>query len=311
MLYIYIYIYIYEPFGKVPTNYSHYLRIQQTYYLYEVKIIFANMSTIIRSARSGSEWTVNELLAYNIAVHRQSSVEFFGFEPSSSLDYLDSHFVLDPLDAPSDDISDHSYRLLQYLDLATRANSGQESAIDDFAKEVLRVIGFEERGTLLRSRYAIPFTICGDSSRSAQSDVCLLHGNTTILLIIQEDKTAISPRDPEPQVIAEAIATFQYNNRVRARAGLDDLETMTIPCITMVGTRPIFYKVPVTSALNNAVITAQYPNETTHVSKCVVVPNSRRLSEGMEVPEFRRVALQHYDAFKTVAKFLWSEFILT
>lgn len=268
------------------------------------------MSTIIRSAKSGSEWTENELLAYNIVVHRQSSVEFFGFEPNSSLDYLDPHFVLDPLDAPTDGISDQSYRLLQYLDLATRANSGQESAIDDFAKEVLRVIGFEERGTLLRSRYAIPFTICGDASRSAQSDICLIHGNSTILLIIQEDKTAISSRNPEMRVIAEAIATFQYNNRVRARAGLDELEAMTIPCITMVGTRPIFYKVPVTSALTNAVISAHYPIETTHVYKYVVAPTSRRLSEGMEVPEFRRVALQHYDAFKTVAKSLWCNYIL-
>ncbi|PIA12560.1 hypothetical protein COEREDRAFT_84042 [Coemansia reversa NRRL 1564] len=263
------------------------------------------MSNIIRSAKSGSEWTVNELLAYDIVVHHQSSMEFFGFEPKSSLEYLDPHFVQNTLDAPSEDISDQSYRLLQYLDLATRANSGQESAIDDFAKEVLRVTGFEERGTLLRSRYAIPFTICGDSSRSAQSDVCLIHGNSTILLIIQEDKTAISSRDPEPQVIAEAIATFQYNNRARAQAGLVELETMTIPCITMVGTRPIFYKIPVTSALNKAVITAQYPVETTHVAKCVVAPTSRRLSEGMEVPEFRKLALQHYDAFRTVAKSLW------
>jgi hypothetical protein len=96
-------------------------------------------------------------------------------------------------------------------------------------------------------------------------------------------------------VIAEAIATFQYNNRARARLGLDELDAM-------VGTRAIFYKVPVTSALNRAVITAQYPPEITHVNKCVVVPASRRLSEGMEVPEFRKLALQHYEAFKIVAK---------
>ena len=115
---------------------------------------------------------------------------------------------------------------------------------------------------------------------------------------------------PSPQVIAEAIAAFQYNNRARSRIGLHELDAMTIPCITMVGTRPIFYKVPVTKALSNAVITAQYPQVTTHVTKCVVSSASRRLSEGMEVADFRKVALQHYDAFKVLAKTQWDVFLV-
>jgi len=41
--------------------------------------------------------------------------------------------------------------------------------------------------------------------------------NNEILLLLQEDK---SMKDPEPQVIAEAIATFALNNRKRER-GLD------------------------------------------------------------------------------------------
>jgi hypothetical protein len=217
----------------------------------------STMANIIRSAKSGSDWTTNELLAYNITVDPLSSRDFFGFQPSSTLNQLDPKFVSGTLQ--SEGLSDHTYRLFQYLDLATNANAGQESAIDDFAKEILRVIGFEERGTLLRSRFAIPLTICGDSKRAAQTDVCLVHGNSTILLVVQEDKTTISNRDPEAQVIAQAIAAFQYNNRVRSRIGLRELEGMDIPCITVVGTRPIFYIVPVTRALSNAVITAQYP----------------------------------------------------
>ncbi|KAF8972756.1 hypothetical protein BDZ97DRAFT_1782516 [Flammula alnicola] len=39
---------------------------------------------------------------------------------------------------------------------------------------------------------------------------------------------------------------------------------MTIPCITMNGTGRIFYKVPVTIL---AVITSQYPPQTTHVAR--------------------------------------------
>jgi hypothetical protein len=110
-------------------------------------------------------------------------------------------------------LSDETHRLLQYSDLASRANTGQESAIDDFAKEILRMLGFEKRDLLFRSRYAIPLLINGDPNRSAQTGVSLVQGSSTILLVVQEDKHTVSVRDPEPQVIAEAIATFQCNNR--------------------------------------------------------------------------------------------------
>jgi hypothetical protein len=40
------------------------------------------------------------------------------------------------------------------------------------------------------------------------------------------------------------------------------------------------------------------------VKKCVVASNSRRLSEGMETPDFRQVALQHYTTFRVLAEAL-------
>ncbi|KAJ1726241.1 NADH dehydrogenase [ubiquinone] flavoprotein 1, mitochondrial, partial [Coemansia sp. Benny D160-2] len=105
------------------------------------------MSNITRSAKSAGDWSECELMAYNIIVHDQSSVEFFGFEPSSSLDYLDSHIIFGPLNTRFDSLSDQSYRLLEYLSLAMKPSHIQESMIDAFTKELLRVIGFEERGT--------------------------------------------------------------------------------------------------------------------------------------------------------------------
>jgi hypothetical protein len=89
--------------------------------------------------------------------------------------------------------------------------------------------------------------------------------------------------DPEPQATAKATATFQCNTRTRARLELDP---MTISCIAMAGTRPIFYLVPVTRELSEAVATAQYPLSPTIVKKCLVAFNSRRLREGMETPDF-------------------------
>lgn len=126
---------------------------------------------------------------------------------------------------------------------------------------------------------------------------------------MQEDNPGISSGLPESQVVAEAIAAFQYNNRVRDILGKPLLEQMTIPCITMLGTKPVFYKVPVTKALSDAVISGQFPDQPTVVSKRIVSSGSRRLSEGMETPAFRKIALQHYVAFRALAKSLSSKFM--
>ena len=257
-----------------------------------------------------SVWTSNDLDAYNIIVRRQSAEDFFGYQPNILPETIDPDFLTATV-PPKENLSNANYRLLQYLDLATKANSGQESAIHDFARELLRLLDFEERGTLLRSRYAIPFMISGDTGCVAQTDLCFMQeGSSTILLIIQEDKTVFSSKDPEAQVIAEGIAAFQYNNAARDRAGLNRFESMVIPAIIVIGTRPIFYKVHVTQALSDAVAMAQYPATQTTVLKCIVAPRSGRVSEGMEVPEFRQDILKYYEAFRKMAKGCWEGFIV-
>ncbi|KAK2467349.1 hypothetical protein APHAL10511_000584 [Amanita phalloides] len=129
------------------------------------------MANIIRSAKSGSDWGGNELMAYNITV----------IAKPPPLTGLDPALVTASLDA--DDVSDDTYRFLTYLDLAT--NAGQETAIDDFAREVLRTLGFEERGLALRIRHNIPLAICGDIGKVAQTDVCLLDRRSMVLLVLQ------------------------------------------------------------------------------------------------------------------------------
>jgi hypothetical protein len=92
---------------------------------------------------------------------------------------------------------------------------------------------------------------------------------------------------------------------------LPTLNAMTIPCVAMVGTRPTFYLVHVTRELSDAVITGQWPGVETRVLMCVTVAGRhRRLSEGMEVPEYRRVALQRMTASKAIAKGHWEKFLV-
>ena len=262
----------------------------------------------IRSAKSGSDWSKNELMAYNISVSSVPAGEFFSSVAEPSLDHLDPNILTAPAGAEGPNLSDAVISYLGYLDVAV--NATQESSIDDFALRTLDLLGFNERGTIVASRYVIPLTICADSNRIAQTDVCLLYRPTMVLLVLVEDKTLFNRTDAEPQVIAEAIAAFQFNNQKREEKGLASLAAMTIPCITMSGTRPTFYLVPVTQELSNAVIGGIYPATKTRVLKCVTVAgHTRRASEGMEDTEYRKLALKRLLAFKTLAKSYWNLFL--
>jgi hypothetical protein len=264
------------------------------------------MANLIRSAKSGMDWSIYELSAYNIIVHRENAVEFFGQHELGPIDHLDPN-LLSAAD-PTIAVDQNTYRFLSYLGLALCVNYGQESAIDDFGKSVLEVTGFDEKGTILRRCYDIPLTICSDEDRCSRTDICLVHLNSMILLVVQENATDDSIYKPEAQVIAEAIATFQNNNEKRLAFGAPPLSSMTIPCITMIGTQPFFYKVPVTMELGTAVAAGQYPEQPTIVT-CCTPPIRRRPWEGMKAPDYRRTALQYYNAFRGLAKSCWTAFL--
>jgi hypothetical protein len=139
--------------------------------------------------------------------------------------------------------------------------------------------------------------------------MCVTESFTTVL-VAQGCKPIANDPDPEPQVIAAAIAVFQCNNRRRGEMGQPQLESMTVPAITMTGARPVFYLVPVTEELSESVATAEYPLTTTEVKKCVVAIEGGHESVGMKNLDFRQLALRHFAAFRTLAETHWSAFMI-
>jgi hypothetical protein len=101
------------------------------------------------------------------------------------------------------------------------------------------------------------------------------------ILLLFKDKRLTRMEDPEPQLIAEAIAAFALNNRKRERdLNLPPCNSTMFPCLTMVGTGPIFYKITVTTTLSKAVQAGAFPEIETRVLRYVpTLP--RRNSEGM------------------------------
>ena len=267
------------------------------------------MANIIRSAKSGSRWSTNDLLAYNITIQTQSVVDFFGHK-LCPIDHLDPDLLssCDPSTFPTE-ISMGTCRFLKYLYMISRPNAAY-SPLDDFAMSVLEVTDFHRHiDTVLIPRYDLPLTICGEINRKATLDICLVSDQLMpmILLLVRRDKPALGSSGPGPSVIAGAIATFQYNNRSRAKMGLPTLDMMTIPCITVEGTRPLFYKVPVTQNLSDCVATGQFPKQQTVVTRCS--PPAPPAYEGMESPKYRHTALRYYDAFRDLAEYCWAPFL--
>jgi hypothetical protein len=255
------------------------------------------MANIIRSAKSGGDWTVNELAAYNITIVPQNSSIFFGRDvlplPNHHLD-LAERLTADEME------NEDSYQVVRYMDLAMDPIPGEESAVDDFAMQLLRTMGYAGRaiGRDLRSRKNIPFLICGEW-KHAKTDVCVMD-RSEILLLVQEDKRHMEPGDPNPQLIAEAIAAVQSNNRVRIQLGLEALDFKLMAGIVMIGTSPTFFKIPVSRDLMEAVQRGQYPDTPTVVAMHQPqLPRAlRRLSEGMRPLDNRRVIVACLEAFK-------------
>ncbi|KAK0218822.1 hypothetical protein IW262DRAFT_1317667 [Armillaria fumosa] len=252
------------------------------------------MANIIRSAKPGSRWTTNELEAYNIVIKEQNENTFFE-KPLPAYhgpaDFLQHEHATVRLDAASNS-------LLKRLDLAADVVEGEESAVNDFVAELLRILGYERQDTVVRTRKNIRFLMCGEYVH-ATTDACLLDAESLVLLLVQEDKSHINPMDPESQLIAEAIAAFQENNKRRTRLFLEPLPVQIIPGITMIGTFPTFYKIAVTSELDQCIRQGQYPATQTVVYRHTPrVP--RRRNEGMRPLPSRELLIRCYEAFKHI-----------
>jgi hypothetical protein len=94
------------------------------------------MATLLRAAKSGSDWGPNELAAYHIVIEFQDAATFFGMDPLPRPD----DEVLSNLSA--DMASDSNYKLLRYMDLAMNPVPAEESAVDDFAVHLLTLLGY-------------------------------------------------------------------------------------------------------------------------------------------------------------------------
>jgi hypothetical protein len=119
---------------------------------------------------------------------------------------------------------DRHAELITLLDLAMIPEKG-ETAVDDFAVELFKVLGYVRRERVARTRADLSLFICGEI-RHAKTDVCIVdRSQNDILLLVQEDKRLEHwvPINARAQLVAEAVAAFNENNFQREAVGLPPL----------------------------------------------------------------------------------------
>ena len=253
---------------------------------------------IYRTYRSGREWSEAQLTDYNIDIINVDADTFFGQSiesvqleelPQSILTCLTSNDIIND--------EDPGYDFLRFHDIVM--SGGLENTVNNLVEELLRLLKFRGARRIILTCQRIPLTMCGTNT-IAETDVCV-QNNDNILLLVQEDKAYRNSDDPEPQLVAEAIAAFQYNNKTRHRhLKKEVLSSYTFPCITMIGSHARFYKIPVTQELNESVIDGYKPILKTKI-QCFDPLEKHPISAlGMSQLENRKKILQCFKLMREI-----------
>ena len=151
------------------------------------------MANTIRSAKSGSDWTTNELVGFNITVVDDNVATFFGNPnlPASTVDPI----IFNNVGLPPGPVAKSTRLFFRYLqDAIERFPPGQptEAVVDTFALNLLGLLDYDEPNRALYQRMEIGFGFIMCSQRvDAKPDICIM--DDKFLLLVQEDNVCHKP----------------------------------------------------------------------------------------------------------------------
>ena len=146
------------------------------------------MANLIRTAKSGSDWTGNELLAFNIRVENANTAAFFNRPQLPPLDISDT--ILDNTEKPDGPLQKDDRLFFRYLGLVEKPKS-PESHVDDFAAFILHILNYDsdDQDRVICQRPELSFPMAGQRV-DAKSDLCVRDEND-YLLLVQEDRVSL------------------------------------------------------------------------------------------------------------------------
>ena len=143
------------------------------------------MANIHLSAKSGSDWTANELTAFNIHVETVDAAVFFN--TAQLPDPPVAHTVLTNKSKPHGPLANQDRLFFHYMEDAV---NGVESSVDDFAGFILRMFEYNKPDHVIHGQKEVSFTMCG-MMVNANPSVCVM-SDSGLLLLVQEDKACPS-----------------------------------------------------------------------------------------------------------------------
>ncbi|KFH61749.1 hypothetical protein MVEG_12409 [Podila verticillata NRRL 6337] len=273
--------------------------------IYDMVIPVKYVESIMILPRAGGDWDTSVLEYFRVEfVDVDSFEDFFGIPPpileEPVLTFCNMQINPMDIDASVALTTDMQLkRTLRSLHRAVRDETHPESAVDDFGADVLKLCMYDEVKSI-GTNPLLKLKMCGEFV-FAKPDVYVYTSSGDIIFLIQEDKRYMTSGDydlenTEAQMVAEAIAAFQQNNRKRALTR-DVRDSQLLPCITMLGSYPIFYLFEVTTTLANHVRDGTTANDVTSIRR-YRVPPLLHVGDTMYNNIKRREIMEAYMAFK-------------
>jgi len=261
--------------------------------------------------KSGSDWDDKDLQRYNIKIVYQNTLDFFGVSDSESDSELPLPRVHDEVltvEYPRAAQHDDAYLLLSTMNHVVNNNQGKDSSVVDFTTHLFRVLGYVGRAECRSTRKKIQVPISEYYLEIlAKPDIIIMDKKGQIVLLVQEDKTNLDSSystHPEVELIAGAIAAFvrnKLNLQHTSRLG-GTLVDQVMAGIVMRGTMPVFYKIPITAVLVDAVSRGMKPKQETIVDAYIPAfpepPSDVSVKQSFGCLKSRRVILSCFEAFK-------------
>jgi hypothetical protein len=272
-----------------------------------------------RPARQGRNWTLNELDMYNIRITSVDTNTFFGISELPAP--VVSPVILNHADAPAGlELSYGDSSFFRSLHRTTIDLRGYRDW-HDFSYCLLGpILQLETAGPYGRILYQLPkFQFVMNQRRVYATPSASMHDLDGYFILLVETETTETVSFPllpcgcasltltkvyedreGPRLVADALAAFTADNNKRTDAGLALMASKRYIGIGMIRSAPRLYKITITQALLNAVVTSQLPTEETIVERFIPpVPNMDNFFvEGMTPLENRYICFQCFEALR-------------
>ncbi|KAF9349203.1 hypothetical protein BGX26_012450 [Mortierella sp. AD094] len=260
----------------------------------------------MNDAKSGSNWTTNDLQYRNLAiVNAPKFRDFFGIEPpelpQSVTEFCNLNIDSTNIRAAYDAIGNNRtlLRTVTHLYIAIRICINAESSVGDFAVKILELCEYDEEGRAIGTRPEIIILVRGETYY-AKPDVYVHTNDDSIVLLVQEDKNWYTGdtkhADSKAQVVAEAVAAYQHNRKKDILAHRPTVIEQRTPYFAMLDTYPIF--ITATEMLSQAVSLGHPSPVATQVKKYSIPPAPGIIGDALYNLDKRRKIMQAFIAFK-------------